>query len=116
MLKWLVWVSFWGLFAMVGFRSNNYMALPVQFMASLNLVMLWIWGTACSFNRRTHVGLLGVTSVLTASSLIGVEHLGRQNFWNRTSKIQSNQESWVKTLDEMKKISRKAVDLAAKLY
>ena len=90
---------------MVGFRSSNYMALPVQFVASLDLVMLWIWGTACSFNRRTHVGLLGVTSVLTASSLIGIEHLDRQNFWNRTSKIQSNQESWVKTLDQMKQIS-----------
>ena len=97
-----------GLFAMVGFRSSNYMALPVQFMASLDLVMLWIWGTAYSFNRRTHVGLLGVTSVLTASSLIGIEHLDRQNFWNRTSKIQSNQESWVKTLDQMKQISIKA--------
>jgi hypothetical protein len=97
-----------GLFAMVGFRSSNYMALPVQFMASLNLVMLWIWGTAYSFNRRTHVGLVGVTSVLTASSLIGIEHLDRQNFWSRTSKIQSNQESWVKTLDQMKQISIKA--------
>ena len=49
-----------------------------------------------------------MTSVLTASTLIGIEHLERRNFWNRTSKMRSNQDSWVKTLDEMKKISRKA--------
>jgi hypothetical protein len=97
-----------GLFAMVGFRSSNYMALPVQFVASLDLVMLWIWGTSRCPSQRMTVGVLGMTSVLTASSLIGIEHLERRNFWSRTSKMQSNQDSWVKTLDEMKKISRQA--------
>ena len=78
-----------GLFAMVGFRSSNYMALPVQFVASLDLVMLWIWGTSRCPSQRMTVGVLGMTSVLTASSLIGIEHLERRNFWSRTSKMQS---------------------------
>ena len=81
-----------GLFAMVGFRSSNYMALPVQFVASLDLVMLWIWGTSRCPSQRMTVGVLGMTSVLTASSLIGIEHLERRNFWSRTSKMQSNQD------------------------
>ena len=97
-----------GLFALVGFRSTNYMSLPVQFVASLDLVMLWIWATSRAPSQRTTVGVLGMTSVLTASTLIGIEHLERRNFWNRTSKMRISQDSWVKTLDEMKKISRKA--------
>ena len=97
-----------GLFAMVGFRSSNYMALPVQFVASLDLVMLWIWGISRVPSQRMNAGVLAMTSALTASSLIGIEHLERQNFWNRTSKMQSNQDSWIKTLDQMKEISRQA--------
>jgi len=97
-----------GLFAMVGFRSSNYMALPVQFVASLNLVMLWIWGTSRLPSHRINAGVLGVSSVMLASSLIGIEHLDRRNFWKRVQRIQIGQDRWVRTLDQMKEISRAA--------
>ena len=97
-----------GLFAMVGFRSSNYMALPVQFVASLNLVMLWIWGTSRLQNQRINAGALGVSSVMIASSLIGIEHLDRRNFWKRVQRIQIGQDRWVKTLDQMQEISQAA--------
>ena len=70
--------------------------------------MLWIWGTSRLSNQRLNAVSLGATSVLAASSLIGVEHLGRVNFWRRTSKMQTNQDSWVQTLNQMKSVSREA--------
>ena len=98
-----------GLCAMVGFRSSNYMALPVQFVASIDIVMLYIWATSQQLaTHRIKAGVLGLTSLLMASSIIGLEHQERRNFWKRIQRIQIGQDSWVKTLDQMKKISRTA--------
>ena len=98
-----------GLYAMVGFRSSNYMALPVQFVASIDIVMLYIWATSQQLaTHRIKAGVLGLTSLLMASSIIGLEHQERRNFWKRIQRIQIGQDSWVKTLDQMKKISRTA--------
>ena len=98
-----------GLYAMVGFRSSNYMALPVQFVASMDIVMLYIWATTQQqANHRIKAGVLGLTSLLMASSIVGLEHQERRNFWKRIQRIQIGQDSWVKTLDQMKEISRTA--------
>ena len=98
-----------GLFAMVGFRSSNYMALPVQFASTLNLVVVANWFIGWMHNRGVNMRTLGVGTVVGCSALIGLEHLERQNFAHRITKMQIAQDSWVKTLDRMDQISRQAL-------
>ena len=98
-----------GLFAMVGFRSSNYMALPVQFASTLNLVVVANWSIHWMHTRGVNMRTLGVGTVAACSGLIGLEHLERQNFAHRITKMQIAQDSWVKTLERMDQISRQAL-------
>ena len=98
-----------GLFAMVGFRSSNYMALPVQFISTLNLVVLATWFSDWLQNKNVKSGAIGIGAVIASGSWIGVEHLERRDFQQRIGKMHDNQDSWVKTLDQMDKISQQAL-------
>ena len=98
-----------GLFAMVGFRSSNYMALPVQFASTLNLVVLANWLIGWLQTRGVNTRTLGVGTVVACSGLIGIEHLERRNFTHRINKMQIAQDSWIKTLDQMDQISQQAL-------
>ena len=98
-----------GLFAMVGFRSSNYMALPVQFASTLNLVVLAQWLISWLQTRGVNTRKLGVGTVVACSGLIGIEHLERRDFAHRINKMQIAQDSWVKTLDQMDQISQQAL-------
>ena len=95
-----------GLYAMVGFRSSNYMALPAQFIATINLVVLIIWLSSWLQTKGWQSSVLSVAAVSASSGLIGMEYLGRDDFFHRISKMQSNQDSWVKTYDQIDKISK----------
>ena len=98
-----------GLFAMVGFRSTNYMALPVQYIATLNLVVLLTWICTWMEVKGRSASLISLGAVMASAGLIGIEHLGRKDFQHRISKMHSNQDSWVKTLDQMDLISQDAL-------
>ena len=98
-----------GLFAMVGFRSSNYMALPVQFASTLNLVVLATWLIGWLQTRGINTRTLGIGTVVACGGLIGIEHLERRDFVHRINKMQIAQDSWVKTLDKMDQISQQAL-------
>ena len=98
-----------GLFAMVGFRSTNYMALPVQYIATLNLVVLLSWICTWMEVKGRSASLMSIGAVMASAGLIGIEHLGRKDFQHRISKMHTNQDSWVKTLDQMDAISQDAL-------
>ena len=98
-----------GLFAMVGFRSSNYMALPVQFASTLNLVVLANWLIGWLQTRGVNTRTLGIGTVVACGGLIGIEHLERRDFAHRINKMQIAQDSWVTTLDQMDQISQQAL-------
>ena len=97
-----------GLFALVGFRSSNYMALPVQLIATLNLTMLWIWATTPLIHKGGNTKLIGIAGVVASSCLIGIEHLEGKGFNHRISKMKVDQESWVQTYDRLRTITTNA--------
>ena len=99
-----------GLFAMVGFRSSNYMALPVQFASTLNLVVLAHWLVGWLHTRGIKTQTLSLGTVVACSGWIGMEHLERRDFAHRINKMQIAQDSWVKTLDQMDQISQQALE------
>ena len=98
-----------GLFAMVGFRSTNYMALPVQFASTLNLVVLANWLMGWLQNRGVNGRMLSIGTVIACGGLIGTEHLEQRDFAQRINKMKIAQDSWVKTLDQMDQFSRQAL-------
>ena len=97
------------LYGLVGFRAGNYMALPVQFIATIDLVVLWNWATTSWRGRNQqaakHVALSGCFASL---ALIGSEHLARVDFHHRISEMQVSQESWRSTYDKIDRISKLA--------
>ena len=99
-----------GLFAMVGFRSSNYMALPVQFVSTLNLVVLAQWLVGLLHTRGLKTRSLSLGTVIACSVWIGTEHLERRDFSHRINKMHIAQDSWVKTLDQMNQISQEAIE------
>ena len=97
------------LYGLVGFRAGNYMALPVQFVATINLVVLWNWATRSWRQRNHEPGKIVAASGCVASlALIGTEHLVRVDFHHRISKMRVSQESWRSTYDEIDRISKLA--------
>ena len=97
-----------GLYAMVGFRSSNYMALPVQFIATINLMVLWIWATESIPASRGNLKTISLAGVIASSCLIGAEHLGRDDFHHRIVTMRTTHDSWVKTLDQLNQITKKS--------
>ena len=98
-----------GLFAMLGFRSSNYMALPVQFIATLNLVVLLIWICAWLEGKVQAASMVSIEAIVASTALISIEHLGRKDFLHLISKMHSNEDSCFKTLDQMDVISQNAL-------
>ena len=65
--------------------------------ATLNLVVVAHWSIGWMHTRRVNMRTLGVGTVVGCSALVGLEHLERQNFAHRITKMQIAQDSWVKT-------------------
>ena len=85
------------------------MALPVQFIATINLVVLWNWATASWRDRNLQATKIVAASGWIASlGLIGTEHLVRVDFHHRINKMQESQESWRSTYDEIDRLSKLA--------
>ena len=87
------------LWALVGFKSTSYMALPVNWVAVLDMLVVWAvaispWLLNCSSRRIT--GAIGVGLSL---SIVAVEHRFAHHFQERFSSIRNTQRSWRATFD-----------------
>lgn len=88
------------LFALVGFKSSSYMALPIQLVATLDILMMWCTWALPRLNRHwpnTNPVLLGAGF---SAVIVGLEHTSPISFFNQVSDIRSTQLSWQTTLQE----------------
>lgn len=88
------------LFVLVGFKSSSYMALPIQWVGTLDILIIWFSLALPCLNRRwpqTNAVLLGAG---ISALIVGLEHTSGLSFLNRVRDIRTTHRSWQMTLQE----------------
>lgn len=88
------------LFALVGFQSKSYMALPIQLVATLDILMIWYAWALPHLSRRWPNSKLTVVGAGFSAVIVGLEHTSPISFLNQVSDMRSTQLSWQATLQE----------------
>ena len=88
------------LFALVGFKSSSYMALPIQLVATLDILMAWSAWIATRLHKRWPTSKLALAGTALSAVVIGLEHTSPTSFHNQVSDIRATQRSWQATLQE----------------
>ncbi len=96
------------LYALVGFKSTNYMALPVHWIALLDLLFLWSAWLEPRLQRRWSWPAINLLAIGLSGLVLIVEHRFAQTFVSRWSDIHQTQRSWQATLDQADAVARKA--------
>ena len=96
------------LYALVGLEGSNYMSLPIQFVAVLDILMIWETIVApklkqCLSCRQTQAFAIGTTLLL-----LNVESQHKDSFRQRVKLISWRQRSWNTTLNETRAITKRA--------
>ena len=96
------------LFALVGFKSTSYMALPVQWVALLDLLFLWSTWLEPRLQKHWPQAAINGLAIFTSGLILAIEHRFAQTFISRWSDIHETQNSWRATLDQADAFARKA--------
>ena len=96
------------LYALVGFKSTSYMALPVQWVALLDLLFLWSTWLEPRLQRRLPQPAINALAILTSGLILIIEHRFAQTFISRWTDIHETQNSWRATLDQADTFAREA--------
>ncbi|MDC0261451.1 hypothetical protein OAK65_04985, partial [Synechococcus sp. AH-551-N17] len=107
------------LYALVGLEADNYMTLPLQFVAVIDMVMIWEtlavpWLSKRLSIRQTQAAALGATLLV-----LGIEDRQAETFRQRATFLSWKQKSWRKTYnkaDETVKEARKKGEVVNLIY
>ncbi len=96
------------LYVLVGLEANNYMTLPLQFVAVIDMVMIWEslavpWFSKRLSIRQTQAAALGATLLV-----LGIEDRQADTFRHRATEIAWKQRSWRKTYSKADEIVKTA--------
>ena len=96
------------LYALVGLEGKSYMTLPIQFVAVIDILMIWEilaapWLRSHLGARQTKAAALGTTLLL-----LGIEDRQADTFRNRATAITWKQRSWRKTYNKADEIAKTA--------
>ena len=96
------------LYALVGLEGENYMTLPIQFTAVLDILMIWeiLVKTWLKQIKRTRI----IQSIAIGATLLilNIEDRQAYSFRQRVEYITNKQRAWRKTYNRAAKISKKA--------
>lgn len=93
------WSYIAALYYLVGFKASNYMALPVQFIAIINLVVAISSTLSPRLSNRLKTKRLAAGVGIGCSiALVGIEDGLPNNFMHRVNDITSAHRSWATTL------------------
>ena len=96
------------LYALVGLDGSNYMTLPIQFIAVLDILLIWETLAAPRLNQRLNKRQAQTIAVGTTLLLLTIEDRQANTFQERASFISWKQRSWQKTYNQAKKIASEA--------
>jgi len=96
------------LFALVGLEGSNYMSLPIQFVAVLDILMIWESFVAPKLNHRINGRQAQAVALGTTLLLLTIEDRQAATFRQRAELISWKQRSWRTTLNEARAITKQA--------
>ena len=86
------------LFALVGMDGSNYMTLPIQFVAVLDILMIWETTAAPAIHNKFNARQAQAIALGATLLVVGVEDRQAKTFRARATEISSKQRSWRQTL------------------
>ena len=96
------------LYALVGLEGSNYMSLPIQFVAVLDILMIWESLVAPKLNHRINGRQAQAVALGTTLLLLNIEDRQAATFRQRAGLISWKQRSWRTTLNEARAITKQA--------
>ena len=96
------------LYALVGLEGSNYMTLPIQFVAVLDILLIWEVLAAPTLNQRFNQRQAQAVALGATLLLLTVEDRQAKTFRERASFISWKQRSWRKTYNRAEEIAEKA--------
>ena len=96
------------LYALVGLEGNNYMTLPIQFVAVLDILMIWEIFAAPKLNHRVNQRQAQAIALGASLLLLTIEDRQANTFRERASFISWKQRSWRNTYIQAEKIAKQA--------
>ncbi|WP_250398782.1 hypothetical protein [Synechococcus sp. MU1648] len=96
------------LYALVGLEGSNYMSLPIQFVAVLDILMIWESLLAPKLQQRINSRQAQAVALGTTLLLLNVEDRQAATFRQRAQLISWKQRSWRTTLNEARAITKHA--------
>ena len=96
------------LYALVGLEGNNYMSLPIQFVAVLDILMIWESLIAPTLKHRMNSRQAQALALGSTLLLLSIEDRQADTFRHRAGKISWKQRSWRTTFNEARAITTRA--------
>ena len=96
------------LYALVGLEGSNYMSLPIQFVAVLDILMIWESLVAPKLQQRINSRQAQAVALGTTLLLLNIEDRQAATFRQRAQLISWKQRSWRTTMNEARAITQRA--------
>ena len=96
------------LYALVGLEGSNYMSLPIQFVAVLDILMIWESLVAPKLKHRMNGRQAQAVALGATLLLLNIEDRQAATFRQRAELISWKQRSWRTTLNEARAITSRA--------
>ena len=99
------------LYYFVGYRSSNYMALPMHFVAVIDILIAWQSCIKPQLEKRISPNKTGVAGALFSIAIVYGEHMFPNTFYHRLKDITMTQRSWAATYkksDEILRVARES--------
>ena len=96
------------LYALVGLNGSNYMTLPIQFVAVIDMLMIWESLIAPKLTKKLTQQQSQALLVGGTLLVLGFEDRQAGTFRERASEITQKQRSWANTFDQVDQRTREA--------
>ena len=96
------------LYALVGLNGSNYMTLPMQFVAVLDILMIWESLIVPKLSTKLTHSQSKALALGATLLVLGFEDRQAGTFRQRVGEISQKQRSWVSTFDKIDNTTRKA--------
>ena len=96
------------LFYFVGYRSSNYMALPMHFVAVIDILIVWQNAIRPKFAKKFGYKSAGIAGTFLCAAVIYGEHQVPHHFYGRIKDMTLTQRSWQATFKKSDEILRQA--------
>jgi len=94
-----------GLLVLIGFESQKYLTLPVQWVTVLDLGCVWACWISPALERRSSARVAGAVGSTIVLGTIGIDHLQPPNIAASVSTIKVRQQSWLEAYQAIDVIS-----------